>query len=116
MVQGRAVTKLFEGGKVTAMATAIAFVNGAGMEVLLTVVSDEKVMLLLDSRKDAGGCGERTHDGGADLRSRERHEGYGAALVVRFPASGGGFSRWRNSGCRRWNVRLWFLVCGRDGR
>ncbi|QCE10952.1 hypothetical protein DEO72_LG10g2185 [Vigna unguiculata] len=37
------------------MATAVAFVNGAGMEVLLTVVSGEKVMLLLDSRKDAGG-------------------------------------------------------------
>jgi len=82
------------------------------MEVLLTVVSSEKVMLLLDSRKDAGGCSERTHDGGADLHSRERRDGDGAALVVRFPASGGGFSRWRNSGCRRWNVRLGFVVCG----
>ena len=40
---------------VAAMATTVAFVNGAGMEVLLTVVFGENVMLLLDSRKDAGG-------------------------------------------------------------
>ena len=37
------------------MATVVAFVNSADMEVLVTVVSGEKVMLLLDSRKDVGG-------------------------------------------------------------
>jgi len=47
--------EIFEGGEVAAMATVVAFVNGAGMEVLLMVVSDKKVMLLLDSRKDVGG-------------------------------------------------------------
>jgi len=55
VVRGRTVAELFEGGEVTAMATAVVFMNGVGMEVLLTVVSGEKVMLLLDSRKDAGG-------------------------------------------------------------
>ena len=44
-----------DGGEVAAMATTVAFVNGAGMEVLLTVVFGENVMLLLDSRNDAGG-------------------------------------------------------------
>jgi len=33
-----------EGGEVAAMATAVVFVNGVDMEVLLMVVSGEKVI------------------------------------------------------------------------
>ncbi|QCE04509.1 hypothetical protein DEO72_LG8g2545 [Vigna unguiculata] len=47
--------EIFKGGEVVAKATVVAFVNGAGMEVLLTVVSGENVMFLLDSHKDVGG-------------------------------------------------------------
>ena len=67
-----------DGGEVAAMATAVvamattvAFVNGAGMEVLLTVVFGENVMLLLDSRKDAGGdrCKVCSYCNGKDNRT-----------------------------------------------